>query len=99
MQKEIETLEFVRGVNFDFNDPSKNKGIKYLLILDGSCEGLWNSEAFVAIDTAGRYRGLRTIYIEHNLFHQSKLGRDVELQNIHIFPFNSNPWRKASNYP
>ena len=34
--------------------------------------------------TAGRHRGFSTIYIKHNLFHQSKLGRDVELQNTHI---------------
>ena len=30
-----------------------------------------------------------TIYIEHNYFHQSKLGRDVELQNTHIVLFKS----------
>ena len=29
------------------------------------------------------------MYIEHNLFHQSKLGRDVELQNSHIVLFKS----------
>ena len=26
---------------------------------------------------------LSTIYIKHNIFHQCKLGRDVELQNTH----------------
>ena len=41
------------------------------------------------IATAGRHRGFSTIYIEHNLFHQSKLGRDVELQNTHIVLFKS----------
>ena len=41
------------------------------------------------IDTAGRHRGFSTIYIKHNLFHQSKLGRDVELQNTHIVSFKS----------
>ena len=38
---------------------------------------------------AGRHRGLSTFYIKHNLFHQSKPGRDVELQNTHIVPFKS----------
>ena len=47
------------------------------------------SKAFVDIATAGRHRGLSTIYIKHNLFHQSKLGRDVELQNTHIVLFKS----------
>ena len=32
---------------------------------------------------------MSTIYIKHNLFHQSKLGSDVELQNTHIVLFKS----------
>ena len=89
MQKEIQNLEFVQGVNFDFTDSLKNNGAKYLLIFDDSCEEICNSKAFVDIATAGRHRGLSTIYIKHNLFHQSKLGRDVELQNTHIVLFKS----------
>ena len=27
--------------------------------------------------------------MKHNLFHQSNLGRDVELQNTHNIPFNA----------
>ena len=89
MQKEIENLEFVRGVNFEFIDSLKNNGTKCLLIFDDSCEEVCNSKVFVDITTAGRHRGLSTIYIKHNLFHQSKLGRDVELENTHIVPFKS----------
>ena len=44
---------------------------------------------FVKIATAGSHRGLNTIYVKHNLFHQSKLGRDVELNNTHIVSFKS----------
>ena len=43
----------------------------------------------ILVDTAGRLRGLNTLYIKHNLFHQSKLGRDVELQNARIVLFKS----------
>ena len=68
MQKEIENLEFVRGVNFEFIDSLKNNGTKYLLIFDDFCEEICNSEAFVDNTTARRYRGLSTIYIKHNLF-------------------------------
>ena len=89
MQKEIENLEFVRGVNFEFIDSLKNNGTKSLLFFDDSCVEVCNSKAFVDIATAGGHRGLRTIYIKHNLFHQSKLGRDVELQNTHIVLFKS----------
>ena len=89
MQNETENLEFVWDVNFEFRDSLKNNDAKYLLIFDDSCEEIRNSKAFVAIATAGRQRGLSTIYIEHNLFHQSKLGRDVELQNTNISLFRS----------
>ena len=84
MQKEIENLELVQGKNFEFIDSLKNNGTKYLLIFDDSCEEIWNSKVFVDIATAGRHQGLCTIYIKHNLFHQNRLGRDVELQNTHI---------------
>ena len=89
MQKEIENLEFVQGVNFEFIDSSRNNGTNYLLIFDDSCEEIRNSKAFVDIATAGRHRGLSTTYIKHNLFHQSKLGRDVELQNTRLVLFKS----------
>ena len=58
-------------------------------MFDDSCEEICNSKAFVDIATTGRHRGLSTIYIKHNHFHQSKLERDVELQNTHIFLFKS----------
>ena len=89
MQKEIENLKFVQGVNFEFIDSLKNNGTKRLLIFDDSGEEICNSKAFVDIATAGTLRGLSTIYIKDNLFHQSKLGRDVELQNTHIVLFKS----------
>ena len=46
-------------------------------------------KALVDGATAGRHRGLKNFYIEHNLFHQIRLERDVELQNKHIFPLKS----------
>ena len=49
MQKEIENLEFVQRVNFEFIDLLKNNGTKHLLIFDNSCEEIWNSKAFVDI--------------------------------------------------
>ena len=60
-----------------------------MLIFDDSCEEISNSKYFVRNATAGRHRGLNTIYIKHNLFHQSKLGTNVELQNTHIVLFKS----------
>ena len=79
----------MQGVNFEIILSLKNNDTKYLLIIDDSCEKSFNSKASVDIATAGRHRGLSTIYIKHNLFHQSKLGRDVQLQNTHIVLFKS----------
>ena len=73
MQKEIGNLEFVQGVNFKFIDSLKNNGTKYLLFFGDSCEKIRNSKASVDIATTGRHRGLSTIFIKHNFFHQSKL--------------------------
>ena len=53
MQKEIENLEFVRGVNFEFIDSLKNNGTKYLLIFGDSCKEICISKAFVDNATAG----------------------------------------------
>ena len=75
MQKEIENLEFLQGVNFEFIDSVKNNGTKNLLIFDDSCEEICNSKAFVDIATAGRHRGLSTIYIKHNHFQTRKRTR------------------------
>ena len=74
-------------VNFEFIDSLKINGTKYLFIFDDSSEKVCNSKAFIEIATAGRHWGLSTIYIEHKLFHQSKMGRDDELQNTHIVLF------------
>ena len=89
MQKKVENLKFVQGVNFDFIDSLENNGTKYLLICDDSCQEICASRDFEKIAVAGRHRGLSTIYIKHTLFHKSKLGRDIELQNTHIVLFKS----------
>ena len=89
MRKEIDKLVFIQGVKSEFINSLKNHGTKYLPIFDDSCAKHCNSKKFVDIATTGRYRGFSTIYIKHNLFHQSKLGKDVELQNTHIVLFKS----------
>ena len=70
-------------MNFELIDSLKNNGTKYLLIFDDSCEEVCSSKEFVKIATAGRHRGLSTIYIKHNLFHKSTL------QTTHIALFKS----------
>ena len=87
MQKEIDNLEFIQGVNFEFINFLKNNG--YLLVFGDSCAEICNSKEFVDNTTAGGHRRFNTINIKHNVFHRSKLERDVELQNRHIVLFQS----------
>ena len=89
MEKEIDNLEFAQGVHFDFINSLKNNGTKYLLFFDDSCAEISICKEFVDIAAAGRHRGKSTKNNKHNLFHQSKLGRDVELQNAHLVLFKS----------
>ena len=84
MQKENYNREFVQCVHFQFIISLKNINNNCLLIFDDLCAVTCKSKEFVDIATTGRHRGFSTIYIKHNLFHQSKLGRDVELQNTRI---------------
>ena len=90
MRKEIDNLEFVQGVHFEFINSLKNNDTKYLRFFDDSSAEICNTKEFVVdIATAGRHCRFSTIYIELHLFHQSKLGRDIELQNTHIVLFKS----------
>ena len=63
-----------------FVDLIENNSEKFLLFLDESCEEICKSEVVVDIATAGRHCRLSTFYTKSNLFHQSMLGRDAELQ-------------------
>ena len=98
MQKEIVNIEFVQGVNVQFIDSLKNNGTKYLLIFDDSREEIYKAKTVVDFATAGRYRGLSITYIKHNLFYQSKTGREVELQNTLIVFFHISPLCDASQH-
>ena len=56
-------LKFKQGVDFELIKNLLNNETKYLLIFDDSCEDISNSKQFVKVATAGRHRGLNTIYI------------------------------------
>ena len=99
MQKEIEILEFGQWVNFEFIDSLKNNGTKNLLIFDDSCEEICNSKAFVNIATAGRHRGLSTIYIKTQPFSPEQTRKRRWVTKHSHCSLQVSPWRNASNYP
>ena len=89
MSRDVKNIEFKEGVDFEFFQKLPNNGTNFRLIFDDSCEEISSSKDFVEIATAGRHKRLSTVYIKHNLFHQSRLRRDIELQNTHIVLFKS----------
>ena len=84
MSKNIKNIHFIPGVDIEFIQSLLNNGTKHLLTFEDFCEKISKSKDFIKIATAGRHKGLSTIYIKHNLFHQIRLGRDFKLQNTHI---------------
>ena len=89
MTAEIRNLEFVACLDFEMINSLPNDGTNYLIIFDDSCEEITKSKDFEKIATAGRHKKINCIYVKHNLFHKSPLGRDAELQNTHIVLFKS----------
>ncbi len=89
MQTEVSNIEFVQCIDFEMIESLPADGTNYLLIFDDSCAELSKNQKFEKLATSGRHRKLNAIYIKHNLFHKSSIGRDAELQNTHIVLFKS----------
>ena len=87
MSRNIKNIEFV--VDFESIQNLPNKRTKYLFVFNDSCEEISSSKEFIKIATAGRHKSLSTVYINHNPFHQSRIGMDIELQNTDIVLFKS----------
>ena len=60
-----------------------------LLVFDDSCEEIYQEQAFVKLAVAGRHRKLHCIFVKHNLFHQSKWSRTIDLNITHVILFKS----------
>ena len=59
------------------------------LVFDGSCEDIYKEKDFIRLATAGRHRGIDVIYVNHNLFQQSRWSRTIDLNTSHIILFKS----------
>ena len=86
---EIENLEIVQCVIFENIDSLKKQRCKILVT---NWQFMWR---YLQVKNVYWYchcrkqGGLRNFYIEHNLFHRSRLGRDNELQTTHIVFFKT----------
>ena len=89
MLSRVPRIEFIKCIDFDLIENLPKDGTNYLLVFDDSCAEISKSRNFEKLATAGRHKNLNVIYIKHNLFHKSPLGRDIELQNTHVVLFKS----------
>ena len=64
-------VTFKKYTNLEFLNSLAN----CLLILEDSCEEIFNDKEFVKLATAGRHKNIKVIYIKHNLYQQSKWSR------------------------
>ena len=85
MRGSIARIEFIKYSGLEITKNLSN----CLLIFDDSCEEIFNDKEFVKIATSGRHRKLYVIYVKHNLFHQSKWSRTIDLNTTHIILFKS----------
>ena len=83
MQRVIPGIEFLKYAGFVITTNLSH----CLLIYDDSYEEIFNEKEFVKIATTGRHRKLHVIYVKHNLFHQSKWSRTIDLNTTHIILF------------
>ena len=60
-----------------------------LLVFDDSCEEIYQEKEFVKLAVAGRHKKVHCIFVKHNLFHQSKWLRTIDLNTTHIILFKS----------
>jgi len=78
-------IEFVPCVDFEMIKSLSN----CLLVFDDSCEEIYQEKDFVKIAVSGRHRKLSCIFIKHNLFHQSKWSRTIDLNTTHVVIFKN----------
>ena len=78
-------FEFVSCLNIQMIKQLEN----CLHVFDDSCEEIYQEKEFVKLAVAGRPRNVHCIFVKHNLFHQSKWSRTIDLNTTHIILFKS----------
>ena len=84
MQDKIEDKEFLPCLEFEM---IKNLE-KYLPVFDDSGEEIYQDKEFVKLAVSGRHKKVNCIFVKHNLFHQSKWSRTIDLNTTHIILSN-----------
>ena len=85
LQSRSVNIQFLATIDFDLIKTLEN----CLLVFDDSCDEIYNNKEFVDLATSGRHKKRHVIYIKHNLYHQSKYSRTIDLNTTHLVLFKS----------
>ena len=99
MQEELASkITFIQGIDWSFIEqlPSthvtalgEKKTTRYLLIFDDVCQHAAKKVEFLNLATSGRHRNLHVMLVKHNLYHQSKFSKTIDLNTAQIILFKS----------
>ena len=80
-------IEFISCLDFDLTMTLQ----ECLLTFDDSCEEFTKINTLQKMQYLAQrnYRGINSIFVKHNLYHQSKWSRTIDLNTTHIILFNS----------
>ena len=78
-------VTFKNYANLEFSNSLAN----CLLIIDDSCQEIYNDKEFVKLATAGRHKNINVTFIKHNVYQQSKWFRTIDLNTTHIILIKS----------
>ena len=85
MQKEIENLEFVLGVNFEFLDSLKNNGTKYLLILTTPVKRFANKRPLLTLPPLGDIGVWAQSALNTTFFTRANLEETLSYKTLTLF--------------
>ena len=78
-------IEFIPCLDFKMIKNLEN----CMLIFDDSWEEIYQEKEFVKLAVACTHKKVQCIFVKHNLFHQSKWSRTIDLNKTHVVLFKS----------
>ena len=82
-------FEFVHGLEWNYLQKTEAKKKRILLVMDDLFDKAAQSKEFLALVVAGRLRNVHLIVLRHNLFHQTKNSKRIDLNVTQLFLFAS----------
>ena len=86
---EKHSIEFHQGLNWSAVEKCETQKVRTLVVYDDLYQQACEGEYFLNLVIAGRRRNIHLIALKHNLFHQSKHSKTIELNVTQMILFKS----------